>query len=63
MRLLTTVLRLAVICSAVASRLLDTVPVETDPGYVRAIRLFGLKLWRGSAPFPVTGEHFSHPCL
>ena len=43
-----------------ASRLLGTwfgsVPVETDPRYVRAMRLFGLGLWRGSAPFPVTGE-------
>ena len=29
---------------------------ETDPGYVRAMRLLGLRLWRGSArglsPFP-----------
>eukprot|EP00198_Chlamydomonas_reinhardtii_P011601 XP_001700938.1 predicted protein [Chlamydomonas reinhardtii] len=25
----------------------------------RAMRLFGLSLWRGSAPFPVTGEHSS----
>ena len=22
--------------------------------------MFGLRLWRGSAPFPVTGEHLSH---
>ena len=27
--------------------------------YVRAMRLFGLRLWRGSATFPVTGEHLS----
>ena len=63
MRLLTTVLCLAAVGSAVASRLLGTwfgyVPVETDPGYVRAMRLFGLRLWRGSAPFPMTGEHLS----
>ena len=41
-RLLTTVLRLAAVGSAVASRLLGTgfgcAPVETDPGYVRAMR-------------------------
>ena len=35
------------------------VPVETDPGYVRAMRLFGLRLWRGSAPCLLTGEHLS----
>ena len=62
-RLLTVVLRLAVVGSAVVSRLLGTwfgcVPVETDPGYVRAMRSFGLRLWRGSAPFPVIGEHLS----
>ena len=41
------------------------VPVQTDPGYVQAMRLFGLRLWRGSAPFPVTGEHLScrYPCM
>lgn len=67
MRLLTVVLRLAVVGSAVVSRLLGTwfgcVPVETDPGYVRAMRSFGLRQWRGSAPFPVIGEHLSCPDL
>ena len=46
-RLLTSVLCLAAVGSAVTSRLLGTwfgyVPVETDPGYVRAMRLFGLR--------------------
>ena len=63
MRLLTTVLRLAAVGSAVASQSLGTwfgyVPVESDPGYVRAMRLFGRRLWRGSPPFPVIGEHLS----
>ena len=49
---------------SVTSRLLGTwfgyVPVETNPGYVRAMRLFGLRLWRGSAPFPVTGDACQH---
>ena len=59
-RLLTTVLRLAAVGSAMASRLLfGYVPVETDPSYVRAMRLFGLGMWRGSAPFPVAGDHLS----
>ena len=35
--------------------------VSAKGGYVRAMRLFGLRLWRGSAPFPVTGEHLSLP--
>ena len=27
--------------------------------FSRAMTLFGLRLWRGSAHFPVTGEHLS----
>ncbi len=37
------------------------VPVQTDPGYVRVMSAFGLRQWRGSAPFPVIVEHLAQP--